>query len=323
MKNDRTNDDNYPKVIASGFLTQFGNIPVYNLDNGKRVFRLTDMTFVLRGKVHGKFGNYLATSNIRKYLPEYLRSESKDRAPQGVIEADLNGQIIKTYDSEAFIDICLAFDSAKENGEKMSIPQQEIADRAKTFIRATSKVGIAGVIDEATGYQYMRPKNELELKMAYLLTEDLRPWEKTFPDAFWEQLARLTNWPNPKKRPKYWGKLVNEFVYEVMDKDLAKYLQDNKPPKYTGQRYHQWLNENQGVKALTEHLWQVIGLAKSSDSVDDLRYEVQKNFSGNVFQPKLFGKTQLGQTKTGDRKRFGQLLDRAIKPSLKESEKGE
>jgi hypothetical protein len=95
--------------------------------------------------------------------------------------------------------------------------------------------------------------------MAYLLAEDLRPWEKTFPDAFWEQLARLTNWPNPKKRPKYWGKLVNEFVYEAMDRDLAKYLQANKPPQYTGQRYHQWLNENQGVKALTEHLWQVIG----------------------------------------------------------------
>lgn len=284
-----------PKVIASGYLAQFDNIAVYNLDNGQRVFRLTDMTMALRGKSHGKFANYLAASNIEEYLPKKLvPDKNQDREPRGITIADNNGQEMKTYDAEDFIDICAAFiQAADDNQKKLSIAQQEIAERAKRFVLSTAKIGITGLIDEATGYQYIRPSNELELKFAFYLADELRPWEKTFPDQFWVELGRLTNWPDVKRRPKYWGKLVNEFVYQAMDKDIANYLKENKPPKYTGQRYHQWLDADRGVRALTEHLWQVIGLAKTCSNVDELRYEVQKNFKGDIFQQRLFSPKQL------------------------------
>lgn len=312
------NNKDIPKVIASGYLEAFNNIPVYNLDNGQRVFRFTDMTLALRGKSHGKFANYLATENINKFIPERLRPDKEqDRLPRGITEANIDGQIIKTYDSEDFIDVCIAFiEAAEARDVKLSVPQQEIVERAKQFVIATAKIGITGLIDEATGYQYVRPASELSMKMAFLLANELRPWEKTFPDQFWKELGRLTNWTNLKKRPKYWGKLVNEFVYEALDKDIAGYLQENKPPKYTGQRYHQWLEQNRGVQALTEHIWTVIGLAKTCNSVDELRYEINKNFSKDFFQPMLFDRKELkdlSDEKVGNKKDFDNLLDKAIK----------
>ncbi len=308
-----------PKVVAAGYLSIFNNLPVYNLDNGQRVFRFRDMTVALRGKVHGKFANYLASENIRKYVPERLRpEEGRARTPRGLTIADLDGQIVPTYDATDFIDVCIAFITAADQGEKLSIAQQEIVDRAKQFIVAASKTGITGLIDEATGYQYVRPSNALEMKMALFLVEEHKPWEKTFPDQFWAELGRLTQWPNLKLRPKYWGKLVNEFIYEALDKDIADYLQKNKPPKYTGQRYHQWLDEDRGVKALTEHIWTVIGLAKTCKTIDELRYEVQKSFSKDIFQPMLFGRKELNELKdpksSPDKDNFDRLLGKAIRP---------
>lgn len=308
-----------PKVIASGYLTIFNNLPCYNLDNGQRVFRFTDMTLALTGKAHGKFGNYLASENIRPYIPNRLKpSLDRARVPQGITMADFNGQIVPTYDATDFIDICVAFIDADDKKERLSIVQQEIVERARKFIIASSKTGITGLIDEATGYQYVRPSNELEMKMAFFLVEEYRPWEKTFPDQFWKELGRLTNWTNLKKRPKYWGKLVNEFVYEAMDKDIADYLKTHKPPKYTGQRYHQWLQEDRGVKALTEHLWTVIGLAKTCSKIDELRYEVSLHFSKNLLQPMIFSRRQL----TGpDKNRTGKNLkpkDKKVVKWLKE-----
>lgn len=306
-----------PTVIASGYLTAFNNLPVYNLDNGQRVFRFSDMSMALRGKYHGKFANYLATENIRKYIPERLRPEGATaRIPQGITEANLDGQLIQTYDATDFVDVCIAFITAEQKDEKLSIPQQEIVERANMFIIAASKTGITGLIDEATGYQYVRPSNSLEMKMALFLVEENREWEKTFPDQFWAELGRLTNWSNLKKRPKYWGKLVNEFIYEALDEDIAKYLQTEKPPKYTGQRYHQWLEGDRGVKALTEHIWTVIGLAKTCNTVDDLRYEVNQAFSKNLFQPMLFPRKEVSEIRepksAPDKANFQRLLDKSI-----------
>ena len=64
-----------------------------------------------------------------------------------------------------------------------------------------------------------------------------------------------------KQRPKYWGNLVREFIYDYLDQDVAGWLYENKPPKITGKKYHQWLNEDHGVRKLLEHIYKAIGLA--------------------------------------------------------------
>lgn len=308
-----------PKVVASWYLTAFWNLAVYNLDNWQRVIRFSELVYALRGVKTGKIGNYLNPENIRKYLPEKLwprtdKEEWLDRKAQWVTLAEIDGRIIETYDSEDFIDICVAFITANDNKELLSIPQQEIVERARRFLIASAKSWFSGLIDEATGYQYIRPSDELSIKFALYLSEDKRDWEKTFPDDIWYEFGRLTNWKGSlKKRPQYWGKLVNEFIYDMLDADIAKYLRENKPSKETWVRYHQWLTENKWVRALVAHIWQMIGISKTCTDINELRYEMQKSFSKDIFQPRLFTRETIRTIDEGEKEAFDKIMGNAIK----------
>lgn len=275
-----------PKVIKSGVLAIFDDLPCYVLDDGQRIFRISNLTKALRGKEHGKFGNYLAASNVQKYLPERLwplNDNEHDRTPQGIVEFEFKDKVEKGYNSEDFIDVCTAFVMANLNNEDLSEAQQEIVKNANRFLLATSKIGVIALIDEATGFQYERNTYELQMKLNYFISGEAREWEKTFPDELWYEFGRLTNWKgNIKKRPKYWGKLVNVLIYDCLDKDVAEYLRENKPPKYTGQKYFQWLNEEYGIKELTQHIWQVIGMAKTCENIQELKNLASKKFGRQI-----------------------------------------
>ena len=100
----------------------------------------------------------------------------------------------------------------------------------------------------------------------------MRKWEKTFPDELWTEFGRLTNWTGGvTQRPKYWGKLVNELVYEYLDPDVAKWLRENAPKPRHGQNYHQWLSEQYGLRKLIEHIWMLIGMARACKTMPELR----------------------------------------------------
>src|SRR5690606_3759996 len=115
--------------------------------------------------------------------------------------------------------------------------------RASTLLAAFAKNGIEAAIHEANGYQYEREPDALRTKLKLFLEEEMRPWEKTFPDELWIQFGRLTNWKGAiHSRPKYWGKLVNELVYGYLDGDVLSWLKANAPAPRSGQNYHQWLS---------------------------------------------------------------------------------
>jgi hypothetical protein len=46
-------------------------------------------------------------------------------------------------------------------------------------------VGIIALVDEATGYQKVREKQALQLKLQAFIAEDMQEWAKLFPDEFW------------------------------------------------------------------------------------------------------------------------------------------
>lgn len=278
----KLNGNKFPSVVSAGVLRVFNDLPCYVLDNDIRIFRLSKLTLALRGIEHGKFGNYLNSMAIRKYLPERLRpvnDDYNDRTPQGVIYFKLNEKIEKGYSCEDFMEVCSAFVSAWVNGENLSDAQKIMAYNANKFIMAAAKVGIISLVDEATGYQQCRKVNELQYKLKYFLTEDSRGWEKTFPDELWIEFGRLTNWKGSLKlRPKYWGKYVDELIYKKLDMDLYNYLRENKPIRETGIKYFQWLNEEYGVRELNNQIWQIIGIAKTCNSMEELRRVANEKF---------------------------------------------
>lgn len=82
---------------------------------------------------------------------------------------------------------------------------------------AFAKVGLIAVIDEVTGYQDERDRNELQLILEKYVSQELLPWAKRFPDEFYKQMFRLKGWEYlGKAKPSYAGKLTNEYIYIII-----------------------------------------------------------------------------------------------------------
>ena len=115
----------------------------------------------------------------------------------------------------------------------------------------------------------------------------LRAWEKTFPDELWLEFGRLTGWETPlRSRPKWWGKLVIEMIYETLDPEVAAYLKANKPAP--GVKWHRQLTENHGVRQLVSRCFEVIGMAKPCNNMRELRDKVALHYGKRPVQITLY-----------------------------------
>jgi len=165
----------------------------------------------------------------------------------------------------------------------MTDRQRQMAIKASMFLSACAKVGLEALIDEATGYQYERAEDALQVKLRAFIADELRAWEKTFPDELWTEFGRLTGWKGSlHSRPKWWGKLVIEMIYDTLDPDVAEFLKDNKPPP--GIRWHRQLTENVGVRALVSRCYEIIGMAKTCTSMRELRNKVAQHYGRRMMQ---------------------------------------
>jgi hypothetical protein len=71
------------------------------------------------------------------------------------------------------------------------------AQKAEILTRALAKTGIAALVDEATGYQRVRPQNALQEYLAHIIRKELAAWVKKFPDEVYENIYKLKGWRWP------------------------------------------------------------------------------------------------------------------------------
>ncbi|EPC9076393.1 P63C domain-containing protein, partial [Escherichia coli] len=90
--------------------------------------------------------------------------------------------------------VCDAYLKAREDGA-LKTNQIEIAKKAEILVRSLAKVGIIALVDEATGYQEVRPKDALQAYLDKIISKELAAWAKKFPDEFYENIYKLRNWP--------------------------------------------------------------------------------------------------------------------------------
>ena len=76
------------------------------------------------------------------------------------------------------------------------------------------------------------------------------------------------------KRPKYWGKLVTELVYEYPDSDVAQWLKDNEPKPQKGTNWHSHFTQEYGLRKFIEHIWKLIGVAGTCTAMPELRQKM-------------------------------------------------
>jgi|SRR5215218_2031732 len=285
-----------PEAKYKGFLNLMGfEIPCYVLENGQRVIGRTSATEMLSGiKGGGNLEVYIGASALKPFIDtdSFLEGLVSFRLP----EVEALGRHVKGLPADLLIEICRGFVEALEASNHPDSPyprltnrQRELAVRASMFLAACAKLGLDALIDEATGYQYERAQDALEVKLKAYLEDEMRKWEKTFPDELWVEFARLTNWKGSvTNRPKYWGKLVMELVYEYLDPDVAKWLKDNAPEPKHGQNYHQWLSSQYGLKKLVEHIWKLIGIASTCQNMSELKIRMAELHGKQAVQYTLF-----------------------------------
>lgn len=292
-------ENSLPKATHWGEL-EIGDhtLPCYVLNNGQRVFSLKGIVVGLTGIEGGPLAEYLKVRSLRAYMPTDL-VPGDDGAIPALIKFDTGGDAFTKhaigFPVERFMDVCAAYSEAlqqhhqRAEGSELTPRQIDIAHRAGGFLRACAKTGIIALVDEATGYQYDRAQDALRLKMKLFLEDEMRKWEKTYPDQLWIEFGRLTKWQGPvHSRPKYWGKLVMELVYGYMDPDVAKWLKENAPKPLHGQNYHQWLSSQYGLKRLVEHIWMLIGMAAACKTMPELRAKMAERFGRTPVQLTLY-----------------------------------
>ena len=270
-----------PFAKHRGVMT-LGGLPidVYVLDTETRVISLRAVLKVLTDVDGGVLEDYIGVKALKPFLNSNLvLEESVDFYIPGT---QFRGRGITAEQFEA---ILTGYVRALGAGALNTDRQREIATRCAVLSTAFIKIGILAQIDEATGYQYERAADALQVKLQAYIAEELRDWEKTFPDELWEMFGRLTNWKGRiHSRPKWWGHLVNELIYQALDPDIADYLKRNKPKPFHGQNYHQWMSEDLGLKALIQHIYKIIGMGDGCTDMRELRDKVATRYGRGLIQ---------------------------------------
>lgn len=261
-------------------------LDVYVLDSEDRVIALRSAVKSIASADSGDLAKFIGVSSLKPFI-------NSDLILAELVEFSIPGTQFtgRGMTTEHFELICRGYVQALYEGANMTERQQQIAIKCAVLTAGLTRTGLDALIDEATGYQYERAEDALQVKLRAFIADELRAWEKTFPDELWEEFGRLTGWATPlQTRPKWWGKLVIELIYDTLDPDVANYLKENKPP--AGIHWHRQLTENLGVRQLVSRCWEVIGVAKTCDDIHELRQRVAQHYGKKPVQLTMYLKPE-------------------------------
>lgn len=267
-----------PKATHRGEL-QIGDfrIPCAVLDDGRRVISELGITTALGSRSGASKRKKKSAENEGALLPIFLApsqlyshisDELRSGPLQPIFYKDGRGKVVG-YSAEVLPAVCDVWLKAREAGD-LQTQQYARAQNAEILMRALAKIGIVALIDEATGYQKDRDRDELHKLLAVYLTEERLQWAKRFPDEFYRQIYRLKNWrwPNEGKRTPLLGKITNQIVYDKLPEGVLNELQHRNPTlpgtKRRQWKHHQFLSEDIGQPDLRDHLLQLIAIMRIS-----------------------------------------------------------
>lgn len=181
----------------------------------------------------------------------------------------LGGVKAEGYVAELLPIVCDIYLQARQD-EKLTPAQQPIGQQCEMLVRSLAKVGIVALVDEVTGFEKVRDRDALQALLDKYLLQEHAAWAKRFPDEFYREMFRLKGWPYPMPkgaRPSVVGKYTLNIVYERIAPGLVDELNAKNPKLENGSRrvkHHQWLTEEIGHPALSNHLHAAMGLMRAS-----------------------------------------------------------
>lgn len=261
------------------------------LDDGRRIIKDTSLFAALKRTRKGEiriegYPPILGSKVLIEILENLYPNDKKVIFPFEV--AQFNGATGMWYDANAIPMLCDLYMEAEYLGLIKS-GQQHVLEQAKILLRSLAKVGITALIDEATNYQEIRGKDELQILLSRFISEELQPYSKQFPHEYFKELFRLYELqydPTTTKRPRYFSQFNLKYVYDMLPPQVWEELDRINPTVYNSIRnrsdrknhIHRNLSKD-GLKWLQGHLQALIPIMTISDNMDDFKKNFDKAFA--------------------------------------------
>lgn len=247
-------------------------IPCFVLEGGRRVLYQRALVAALgmsRGSSGQSGGDRLAKFTGGKALEPFVSEDLLEVTTAPIRFRTPSGALAYGYEATVLADICDVVLAARGAG-RLQKQQMHIADQCEMLVRGFARVGIIALVDEATGYQEERKRDELQKLLAAYISPELLPWAEMFPAEFYSEIFRLRGWKWESKggrRPRLVGKLTNFIVYDRLPVPVVEELRAINPVRKDGRRkdkIFQWMTEEIGHPVLKGHLIGSIALMRAT-----------------------------------------------------------
>lgn len=279
----------FPGILKLGNV----NIPCAVLTDGTRVLSETGITNAILGvrsgaskrkkKAADEAGAHLPLFVAPMQLESFISNDLYEGPLKPVRYVD-GRSTVTGYDARILSAVCEIWLKARAAG-KLQEQQLDKAQRAEELMRALADVGIVALVDEATGYQEYRARDELQKILAAYVSPELMPWSQRFPQNFYAELHRVRGWkyaPGSNKRNHYIGKLTNELIYKQLPEGVLDDLRRKNPrDPETGRRrqlHYRFLTEDIGDPHLQKQIVAVTTLLSVSEDWSDFARLFCKKF---------------------------------------------
>jgi hypothetical protein len=236
----------------------------------------------MRGRGSG-IERILRQPAIRKHIDEELKEAIEQ--PLQYLPSKTSTVPTVGYEATVLLKLAEAVLRARDARDLKTEQEFRYAMAAETLVRAFAAVGIIALVDEATGYQEQRDKDELGRILAAYIAPELIPWAKRFPDEFYKQLFRLREWqykPMSVARPKAVAQFTSQLIYEKLPEGVLDELRKKNPvvddKGHRAFKHHQLLTEEIGNRHLEMHIAQVVALMRISPNWDQFLRHFRRAF---------------------------------------------
>lgn len=233
---------------------------------------------------------------LKPYISKELREKSKP-----IIFRTQQGAVASGYRADILPDICAVYLKAYTDGA-LRPTQYGIAAQAGVLLHGLATVGIVAMVDQATGYQEVRPRDELTEILRRFISKELRPWARRFPFRFYERIFELKGWdaadltPNSLK-PREVGRITDDLIYKRLAPGIRTELRKLVPRDEKGRlvtKLHRHLTDEIGNPKLEKHIAVTMALMDVSPSWREFMSNMDRvlpRFGKNYELPLAEGRT--------------------------------
>jgi len=169
------------------------------------------------------------------------------------------------------------------------------------MMRGLAKQGIIAMVDQATGYQADKAKEDLLKLIEAYISPHLLSWTRKFPHEFFKEVYRLHNWEYKAgctKHPQYLGKFILKYIYDALPPEVLDELKQRLPKNENGNRrakLWQLLTVDTGIPHLDRQITATHTLMQISADKNDFKEYYERAFGVQTFLPLSAPRKQISQ----------------------------